>query len=151
MKITFIYPDILLHRPDWTGYFYVGIGSLSAVLKKQGYETSLLHITKPVSKSKFMKRLEKETPDLIGFSSTSPMFPLIRQYASWLEGLGVPTICGGIHPTIAPDEVLQTRGIDMICRGEGEAPLSELCRKMENNEDTSDILNLWIKRHPPRC
>jgi radical SAM superfamily enzyme YgiQ (UPF0313 family) len=146
MKILFIYPSILLHRLDWTGYFYTGIALLSAVLKKSGYETSLFHITKPLSRSDFMRRVKKEEPDLIGFSSTSPMFPLVQEYALWLAEMDVPTICGGLHPTIAPEEVIGTDGIDMICRGEGEASLSELCRKMEKNEDISNIPNVWIKR-----
>jgi len=145
MKVLFIYPDILLHREDWTGYFYIGIGSLSAVLKKEGHETFLFHVTKPINKSKFIKRIEKEAPDLIGFSTTSPMFPLVRKYASWLSGIAVPTICGGIHPTIAPEESIGVKGIDIICRGEGEAALAELCQRIKNNEDISNIPNLWIK------
>ena len=35
MKIAFVYPDLLDHRMDWPGYFYVGIATLSAVLKRQ--------------------------------------------------------------------------------------------------------------------
>jgi radical SAM superfamily enzyme YgiQ (UPF0313 family) len=147
MKILFIYPDILLHREDWTGYFYIGIGSLSAVLKKEGHETSLFHVIRPINKSTFIKRIEKEVPDLIGFSTTSPMFPLVREYASWLSGMAMPTICGGIHPTIAPEESIGVKGIDIICRGEGEAPLAELCQRIQNNEDISNIPNLWIKRN----
>ncbi len=148
MKITFIYPDVLLHRHDWTGYFYVGVALLSTVLKKEGHKTSLFHVTKPVSRSNFMKSVEKEDPDLIAFSSTSPMFPFVREFASWLNEARarVRTICGGIHPTIAPDDVIGTDGIDIICRGEGEAPLSELCQKIESNEDISDIQNLWVKK-----
>ncbi|KPJ68688.1 hypothetical protein AMJ44_05750 [candidate division WOR-1 bacterium DG_54_3] len=145
MKVLLIYPDILFHREDWTGYFYVGIGSLSAVLKKEGHETSLFHVTKPVNRSKFIKTVEKEAPDLIGFSATSPMFPLVRQYASWLSGMAVPTICGGIHPTIAPEESIGVKGIDIICRGEGEAPLAELCQRIKKNEDIGNIPNLWTK------
>jgi radical SAM superfamily enzyme YgiQ (UPF0313 family) len=149
MKILFIYPDILLHRHDWTGYYYTGIALLSAVLKEHGHETSLFHIIKPVGMSDFMNRIEKEGADLIAFSSTSPMFSLVREFASWLDraGMKIPAICGGIHPTIAPDEAIATAGIDMICRGEGEAPLLELCMKMENKEDISSIENLWIKKN----
>ena len=149
MKVLFIYPDILLHRLDWTGYFYTGIGSISAVLKSQGHKTSLFHVTKPVAREKFIKRVEKEAPDIIGFSSTSPMFPLVRDYALWLmeAKIGVPTICGGIHPTVTPDEVLATHGIDMICRGEGEAPLSELCQKIEDQKNITTIPNIWIKNN----
>ncbi len=148
MKITFVYPDILLHRPDWTGYFYVGIASLSTVLTQEGHETSLIHITKPMSKSAFIERIRKERPDLIGFSSTSPMFPIVKQLTGWLveEGIAIPTVCGGIHPTIAPEEAISVKGIDIICRGEGEAPLMELCRKLENNEEIGYIQNLWIRK-----
>lgn len=149
MKITFIYPDILLHRPDWTGYFYVGIASLSTVLKKEGYDTSLVHLTKPVSRSEFIARMRNESPDLIGFSSTSPMFPIVKQLTLWLveEGIDIPTVCGGIHSTIAPEEAISTQGIDMICRGEGETPIVELCRKIQRSEDISDIPNIWIKKN----
>jgi radical SAM superfamily enzyme YgiQ (UPF0313 family) len=139
---------LLFHRGDWPGYFYVGIASLSAVLRGDGHETSLIHIARPISKSDFIDRVKKENPELIGLSSTSPMFPFVKKFASWLveAKMEVLTICGGIHPTIAPEESIGVEGIDMICRGEGEAPLVELCRKIENNEEISNIPNLWIKR-----
>ena len=149
MKVTFIYPDIILHRPDWTGYFYAGIASLSGVLKNEGHHTSLIHITQPIDKFDFIKRVKRENPDLIGFSATSHMFPFVKKFASWLveTKVGVLTICGGIHPTIAPNEAIRVNGIDIICRGEGEAPLVELCRCIKNKEDISGISNLWIKKH----
>lgn len=148
MKITFVYPDVLLHRPDWTGYYYHGIGSLSSVLKDAGHQTSLIHITQPVERREFMDMVKRESPDLIGFSSTSHMFPLVKTFASWLaeEKTGITVICGGIHAAIAPEESIAVNGIDMICRGEGEAPLLELCRKMAGGEDISTIRNLWVKR-----
>ncbi|NIM99455.1 MAG: radical SAM protein [candidate division Zixibacteria bacterium] len=149
MRVVFIYPDLILHRLDWTGYFYVGIASLSAVLKREGHQTSLIHITQPVSRSDFIKEVKRECADLIGLTSTSHMFPFVKKLTSWLvEGrVDVPTIYGGIHPTIAPEESIGAEGIDMICRGEGEATLSELCQKMEDREDTSNIRNLWVKRN----
>ena len=76
------------------------------------------------------------------------MFPFVKKLASWLveAKMEVPTICGGIHPTIAPEESIGVEGIEMICRGEGEAALAELCRKIENKEEIRDIPNLWIKK-----
>jgi radical SAM superfamily enzyme YgiQ (UPF0313 family) len=149
MKITFVYPDVVPHRLDWTGYFYSGIGSLSAALKEAGHRTSLIHITQPIGRQTFIKRIRDEDSDLIGFSSTSNMFSIVRKLASWLveARVKVPTICGGIHPTIAPEESIRLEGMDMICRGEGEAPLVELCNKMENKEGISNIQNLWVKRN----
>ena len=147
MKITFIYPDFAPEFLHWPGGFYTGIASLSAVLKQAGHQTSLLHITRPINRSDFISKIANENPDLIGFSSTSHMAPLIREMASWLveAKLKIPSVYGGIHPTIAPEESIGIEGIDMICRGEGEAPIVELCRKLERKEDTSDIANLWTK------
>jgi radical SAM superfamily enzyme YgiQ (UPF0313 family) len=149
MKITFVYPDLLLHRRDWSGYFYVGIASLSTVLRQEGFDTSLIHVTKPITNSEFVTQIEKAAPDLIGFSCTSPMFPVIRDLVSSLVAarMNIPTICGGIHPTIAPDETIAVPGIDMICRGEGESALIELCRKLDRNEDISTISNIWVKKN----
>jgi radical SAM superfamily enzyme YgiQ (UPF0313 family) len=148
LKVTLIYPDLLLHRPDWRGYFYIGVASLSAVLKQEGHQTSLIHITRPISKFDFIDRVKKESPELVGFSSTSPMFPFVKKFASWLveAEIEAPTICGGIHPTIAPEESIGVEGIEIICRGEGEAAMAELCRKIENNEEISNIPNLWTKK-----
>jgi len=149
VKITFIYPDLEPQVLDWPGHFYHGIAILSAVLKQNGHRTSLIHITRPVRRAEFIKKIRKDEPGLIGFSSTSHMFPFVRRLASWLveAGIDAPTICGGIHPTIGPEEAIRTDGIDMICRGEGEGPLTELCWRLENREDISDIPNLWIKRN----
>lgn len=147
MKITFIYPDLQTQILDWPGAFYTGVASLSSVLRKEGHETSLIHVTQHINKNKFIGMVKREDPDLIGLSSTSHMFPLIKEFASWLveAKINIPTICGGIHPTISPEETLAMDGIDMICRGEGEAALAELCQRMENKEDIRDIQNLWIK------
>ncbi len=146
MKVTFVYPDLISHRP-WPGYLNIGIGSLSASLKQAGHQTSLVHITRPIHPSDFIDSIKNEDPDLIGFSFTSNMFPIVKKLASSLReaGIDIPAICGGIHPTIAPEESIQIEGMDMICRGEGENPLVELCNKMENREEIINISNLWIK------
>jgi radical SAM superfamily enzyme YgiQ (UPF0313 family) len=149
MKFTFIYPDIYPEYPDWPGGFYIAIGSLSSALKQVGHESSLIHVTGEISKDELLRRVETEAPDLIGFSSTSHHASYVKQWAAWLaeSEKRVPAIYGGIHPTILPDECIAMQGIDIICRGEGEAPLAELCHKMENGEDISGVPNLWVKHN----
>jgi len=149
MKVTFVYPDLLPHRHDWTGYFCVGLGSMSSVLKEAGHQTSLLHITKPIEREEFVARIKEEAADLIGYSATSHMFPFVKQYVAWLKEAGVtsPSICGGIHPTIDPERTLAVDGIDMICRGEAEYQLRDLCHRMETGTDYADIPGIWVKRN----
>jgi len=148
MRITFIYLDLATDDPTYSGYFYHGIAYLSAVLKKAGHQTNLIHLTKEVAVQDFQEKIKTLKPDLIGFSVTSHMFPFLQKYtAAAKEITAVPIICGGAHPTLCPEEVLADKNIDMICRGEGELALLELCQKMEKKKPIKDIKNIWVKKN----
>jgi len=143
LKVLFIYPDIWAYGGD----FYYGIGYLSGVLRMSGHQTSLLHVTKEISKKRFTDEVERIRPDLIGFTSTSNQFPYVRLYASWIkEAFDLPVVCGGIHATLCPDEVISCGNIDIACIGEGEYPLLELANTLEDGNMPAKIHNLWIKR-----
>lgn len=147
MRITFVYLDLATDNPSYSGYFYHGIAYLSAVLKKAGFQTNLIQLTKEISSVEFQERIKTLKPDLIGFSATSHMFPFVQKYAAAAKEItAVPIICGGVHPTLCPEEVLADKNIDMICRGEGELALLELCQKMEKGEPIENIENIWVKK-----
>jgi radical SAM superfamily enzyme YgiQ (UPF0313 family) len=149
LKVTFVYPDFFQY-PDGTfmpeGRIYLGIAYLSAVLKQAGHSTSLVHVVAPPEREWLVDRVRSESPDLVGFSSTTHMFRHVARWAGWLrEECEVPTVCGGVHPTIAPGEVTRTRGIDIACRGEAEETLVELCDAMEAGRDYSSIPGLCFQ------
>ncbi len=151
MRITFVYLDLASDDPAYSGYFYHGIAYLSAVLKKAGYQTSLIQLTKEIPVAEFQERIKTLNPDLICFSSTSHMFSLVQKYAAAAKEITeVPIMCGGIHPTICPEEVLEDKNIDMICRGEGETAILELCQKIEKNEPIENIESIWFKKEGER-
>ena len=142
MKVLFIYPDICIA----SGRFQEGIGYMSAVLKKAGHSTSLLHIEKELSRKELWDSVGSFAPDLIGFSATTNQYPYVEQYAGWVkERFDVPIVCGGIHPTMSPEEVIADKHIDMVCIGEGEYPLLELADGLENGKNICGIKNLWVK------
>lgn len=149
MKVTFVYPDFF-QFPDGgfmpEGRIYLGIASLSAVLKEAGHETSLVHVVEPPEREALVERVRAERPDLIGFSSTTHMFRHVSRWAGWLrEDLGVPAACGGVHPTIAPEEVSGTPGIDFACIGEAEQTVVELCEALESGRDATGVHGLWAR------
>ena len=149
MKVTFIYPDFF-QFPDGSfmpeGRLYLGLAYLSAVLKGAGHRTSLIHVVEPPEREWLLERVREESPDLIGFSSTTHMFKHVSRWAGWLKGTGTPTVCGGVHPTICPVDVVDTGGIDMACRGEAEETLVELCDTLEKGGDVSAIPGLCMRR-----
>lgn len=148
MRIIFVYPDLSTDEPSYTGYFHHGIASLSAVLKKAGHQTALLQFTKEISVKDFQEKIKILKPDLISFSCTTHVFPFVQKYAKAAKEITkVPIICGGVHPSLYPEEVIADKNIDMICRGEGEMVFLDLCQKLEKKEPIEKIENLWVKKN----
>lgn len=147
MHITFVYTDLATDEPTYTGYFHHGIASLSAILKKASHQTSLIQFTKEIPEEEFQRKVKALNPDLIGFSSTTHVFPFVKKYAKAVKKIrNIPLVCGGVHPTVCPEEVIADENIDIICRGEGDLAMAELCQKMENGQPIENIKNLWVKK-----
>lgn len=90
--------------------------------------------------------LEDYHPDLVGVSLLQDTFsialPLTRLAHHW----GYPVLAGGIYPSFAPEDVIKEESIDMLCIGEGENSLVELCRCMATGITYDSIPNLWIRK-----
>jgi radical SAM superfamily enzyme YgiQ (UPF0313 family) len=95
----------------------------------------------------FNQEVAAYEPDLIACSATEDLFPYAIKLLRNLRTKGkAKTILGGVFATFAPDKAIQPFEIDMICLGEGEYPLLELCKRIEKGQSYTDIPNLWVKR-----
>ena len=94
----------------------------------------------------FRKKVISFGPDLIAMSTTEDMFTLGISLLTKIKDLKILTLAGGIFPSMAPKLVLSFDEIDIVCKGEGEAALPLLCRKLEKNESYDDVTNLYIKK-----
>ena len=56
------------------------------------------------------------------------------------------SIFGGPHPTFFP-EFIEEESVDIICRGEGEFAMLDLCNNLEAGTDIRNIANLWVKQN----
>ena len=92
----------------------------------------------------FVEKVESFGPDLIAFSTTEDMYHLGVRLLNCIKHLNILTIAGGVFPTFAPELVLNQDGIDIVCKGEGEDALVELCRRLEKSQSYDDINNLWV-------
>ena len=94
----------------------------------------------------FRSNVESFKPDLLALSTTEDMFHLGLQLIKTVEDFKILTIAGGVFPTFAPELVLGFPCIDIVCKGEGEDALVELCRRVEQQKSYVDIKNLWVKK-----
>jgi len=96
--------------------------------------------------TEFDREIDAFKPDMLAVSIVDPNYTfgleLLRRAKSRHNIL---TVAGGATPTLAPDEVINEGCVDIICRGEGEEALCELCAALEKGSDIKNIKNLWVK------
>ncbi|MFH1420539.1 MAG: radical SAM protein [Candidatus Aenigmatarchaeota archaeon] len=143
-KVLFVYPNF-----GTPISFSPAIQILSAVLKRAGYETALLHLHEkhgvPDDKETIINEVKKHNPDLIGFTSTSFEYDTANRIASWIKSaVAVPIVLGGTHATIMPSD-LEASNFDAFHIGEGEENLLELVQKMSKGEDYTNVPSFYFK------
>ena len=149
MKILFVYSDISGTEHYGAKKFYSGLGSISAVLREAGHETQLLYLQREPDRDAFLAQVTAASPDLLAFSTTTHQYPYIQRYAAYAKAArpDLLILVGGVHPTLAPEEVIANPVLDIIAIGEGEHPLRDLVERLESGRDYFDIDNLWVRRH----
>lgn len=93
----------------------------------------------------FLDLVETFHPDLIAVSVVEDTYPQGLYLLNRIKDRKIPTLVGGVFPTFAPHIAIEEAAIDMVCVGEGEGALVELCEKMALGQDYSDVKNLWVK------
>lgn len=148
MRVLFVYPDIEGTQRYGSKKFYHGIGYLSSMLKSGGHQTGLIYLSGIMSRDDFLRQVADYSPDLVAFSATTNQFPYAQDYARYIkeEHPALPTIVGGAHPTLTPEQSVLAAEFDYICVGEGEYALLELADAMQARGDTTTIKNLWLRR-----
>jgi radical SAM superfamily enzyme YgiQ (UPF0313 family) len=119
-----------------------GIMHISALLKREGYQTSLAVAVEenPVEAALRLK------PDVVGYTvytgTQNYYLDLNRQIRAQLPG--VFSIFGGPHPTFFP-EMIEHAGVDGICVGEGEYATLGLLNALQAGAEIADIPNWHFK------
>lgn len=135
--------DILfVHNYYWQ---HLGIMYISAVLKQHGFTTDVAI----GSEKALIEKVLKTRPKVIGFYCTTGFHHkniLTAREIKKLLGDKVITVLGGPHATFMP-EIIEDKGIDIVCRGEGEYAILELMQSLLRNTDYSGIKNLVVKQN----
>ena len=71
---------------------------------------------------------------------------LLEEVEELISRHRIPVIAGGVFPTFAPEIVINHRLVDMVCIGEGENTMIDLCERLDKGQFYSDVTNLWIKQ-----
>jgi len=99
----------------------------------------------------FIKTLEEYSPHLLALSVVSYNYQEGLNYLKMAKehpaGKNLKTIVGGTHANVAPEEVIGEEWVDMVCVGEGEEAIVELCDCLERGQSPDEIRNIWFKQN----
>jgi len=125
---------------------FIGIMSLSAVLKDHGFTTDVFSID---LEDDVVESILKYDPDIIGASVMTTTFKTMINIISRVKKRKQDafTIMGGPHVTFFPQFFYQEKDLDAVCVGEGEYPLLELALSIKEGAINTDIKNLWIRQN----
>ena len=134
-----------------------GIRYISSTLKRAGYQSycvflrdwrhNLLEMPSDQEFAMTLELIRQKEADLIGIGFMSSLYQMSKELTLRIKASfpDIPIIWGGIHPTSVPDECIQDP-CDMLCVGEGEEAMLELCDRMARGQDYTDVRNLWVKK-----
>jgi len=131
---------VLLIRPG-LGRYYSGVGAgmavttsppvnlatLAAVLLRAGHPTRVWDLeASPLPDP--ADALRTEAPDIVGFTFRTPQWGQARGLIRLARNLlpDAVLVAGGPHASSLPQQTLAHSGLDLVVRGEGEAPLLAL-------------------------
>jgi radical SAM superfamily enzyme YgiQ (UPF0313 family) len=126
----------------------VGPGYIASYIRLRGHEATLLRIPPNRAMQEVISSIEKEAPDIIGFSISTRQWRRAAQVAGEIrKRILIPTIAGGPHPTFAPETVLECKAFDCVCLGEGEEAMAELLGYLEKGGEISGVRigNIWVR------
>jgi anaerobic magnesium-protoporphyrin IX monomethyl ester cyclase len=141
MNVLFIYTNINGAHEETYAF---GLASLVAVAKKSGYSSKVIIARSHTDYEKILAAIETFSPAVVALTSVSSQFSFIKEIASQVKkkNKSIIVVCGGVHPTVMPESILETDAIDAFFIGESEISFEEFLNKVQEQQDFYDTPNL---------
>lgn len=132
MNVLFIYPNI---NGDHEDTYAFGLASIVSITKSSGHDAKVIIVKMEQDYSKVIECISAYKPHVIGFTSVSSQFNFVKEMAAQIKEESPDTIvvCGGVHPTINPECVLESEFLDGVFVGESDNSFIEFLENIENN------------------
>lgn len=140
MRITLINP-----RENYDVVLPMGILYVGTVLDKAGHQVQLLDIGP--REHDWLNKIKDFKPDIVGLSLVTTQYQRVKEILKKLKTVCPSTkfCAGGVHPSALPKETLKDLDLDFVVRGEGEYVMQEVCERLSQNKDLSNVSGVCYK------
>jgi len=116
-----------------TGVLFPPLGLLyvAAYVEKEGHQV----LVRDLAVRKNNEDIVFKAYDIVGISTDTTRYRQALQLAKRAKASGCTVVMGGPHPGYVDKEILSTKRVDFIVRGEGEVTFSELVVALQKNDE----------------
>ncbi len=122
----------------------LGLGYIAATLEQNNIQVEILDCQAiTYSLDEILSKIESFQPEYIGFTATTVLIQNVLEISEAIK-LRWPEkkiVLGGVHPTIATEEVLTNPFVDIVVRGEGEFTFLDVAK----NKPMKEVLGISYK------
>lgn len=137
-KVVLVYPKVGSEAKGMSLYPPLSVLYLASNLKDFSVEIFDQRVDEP---EKF-DRLLNENPICVGISTmTGIQIKYALELAEKVKKHNIPTVFGGVHPTILPEQTLEDERVDYVVQGEGETAFRKIVTALARGETPPRILN----------
>ena len=146
MKLLLVQPS-LPHAKNYYSNYPIGLAYIGAEVLASGHEVRLIDLAIE-SLDVYIEVIRDFKPDVIGISIvTNTLTESIKLLKITRDSENVIVICGGIHPTLFPEEMLNL-GFNYVILGEAEFSVTQFMNKLSNGDNLYDTDGLcWIDQN----
>ena len=140
LKVLFVYTNINGTHEETYSF---GLASIVSYVKKMGYVAQVAIIKTKEDYPSYYRNFLEFNPGVVAFTSVSSQFGYVKEIATEIKRLdpSVITVCGGVHPTIFPECLLESPSLDGIFVGESELSFGEFLDHINKKEPYVETRN----------
>ena len=141
MKVLFVYTNI---NGMYYDSFGDGVAQIMAVTSKAGHEIRNVQIVERSEYSTVSEMVHEFKPDVVGFTSVSSQFAFVLEFAEIIKKISpkIINVCGGVHPTLYPQCIMESKNLDAIFMGDSEYSFLEFLEKVEKKQSWKEVDNI---------
>lgn len=145
LDVVLFYPKLETVKPRLSP---MSVLSVAAPLVAEGYKVKIIDQRVDDDWRSTLLQSLKEKPLLVGFSSMTGQQILYALEATKLvkKNSKIPTVWGGVHPSLLPIQTLENPFINFVVIGEGERPFLELVNTLKRGKSYENINGLAYKK-----
>jgi radical SAM superfamily enzyme YgiQ (UPF0313 family) len=126
-----------------------GLSSIAGYIEKKGHNCKIMSVTDKKGYHNLIDEIRQFQPEVIGFTSVSSQFVYVKELAELIKGYKkeIIVVCGGVHPTLYPDALLESNYVDGFFVGESEVAFGEFLEKLEQKAGYFDVPNYAYRKN----